>query len=127
MIDVVFQLLIFFLVCTEIATYDRIEDLTLPDASAAIEERVMPTRLIISVNRKNQVMILGRVRTMDEVAGYLRIEKRQYSLEGEKTKQPVLIQADRQAHWQVVQDIIEKASELKFWRLSFATTIAVKE
>jgi biopolymer transport protein ExbD len=120
MIDVVFQLLIFFLVVSEIATYDRIEDLTLPHARAAITEKVLPDRLIISVDTHNQIWIAGRVQSLDEVKRYLSIEKSIHGTGPGKTGQPVLIQADKHADWRVVQDILERANELKFWRLSFA-------
>ena len=123
MIDIVFQLIIFFLVVSEFASYDRIADLTLPSASEAKAEDVaVPDRLIISVDRLGRIWIAGRERTMADVDRYLRVEKNQRGEErGKKTGLPVLIQADRNAAWRVIQDVIEKANELKIWRLSFAT------
>jgi biopolymer transport protein ExbD len=120
MIDVVFQLLIFFLVVSEIASYDRVENLTLPEASEAINEQVLPDRLIISIDRFNQIWIARGQRTMEDVKRYLRIERQIRGAGQRKVNQPVLIQADYNSRWQVVQDIIEAANELKFWHLSFA-------
>lgn len=119
MIDVTFQLLIFFMVCTELATYDRVEDLHLPVADQAKPETIRPDRLIISVDRKNQIWIRGRVCTLARVERELEVEKRARGFGTGRTKQPILIQADRNARWQVIQDIIEKANEQKFWQLSF--------
>ena len=115
MIDIVFQLIIFFLVVSEIASNDRIENLVLPAASQAKAEEALPGRLIISVDTSNQIYIAGQPVNMAQVESHLRAEK---SLR-RRTDQPVLIQADRYAKWEVVQDIIEKASQLKFWKLSF--------
>ncbi len=126
MIDVVFQLLIFFLVVSEIASRDHIEDLTLPVASEAKEEEAMPDRLVISVSHKageDRIWIAGRVRTINEVENYLRVEKQFRGSGAGETKQPVLIQADRHAKWQTIQDIMEKASKLQFWRLSFGVKL----
>ena len=123
MIDIVFLLIIFFLVVSEIASYDRIENLTLPVASEAMSEHKFPDRLIISVDTYNRIFIGGRERTMTEVGRLLKAEReiRRKNGGGEgKTKQPVLIQADHNAKWEVVRSIIEKANEFKFWRLSFS-------
>ena len=120
MIDIVFQLIIFFLVVSEFASYDRIDHLTLPIASQAMSEQILPTRLIISVDTFNRIFIAGNQRTMKDVERLLKAEKRMQGAGRGRTKQPVLIQADRHARWEVVQDIIEKANELKFWRLSFS-------
>ena len=120
MIDIVFLLIIFFLVVSEIASYDRIENLTLPVASEALSELQLRDRLIISVDTFNRIFIGGRERTMAEVGRLLRAEKDVRGEGKSKTKQPVLIQADHNAKWETVQKIIEKANELKFWRLSFS-------
>ena len=120
MIDVVFQLIIFFLVVSEIASYDRVENLTLPNASEAIKEQVLPDRLIISVDMNNDIWIARGKRSMRDVERYLRIEKKLRSGGRRKVDQPVLIQADRNSRWQVIQDIIETANKLKFWHLSFS-------
>ena len=126
MIDVVFQLIIFFLVVSQIISSDRIENLTLPAADEAKPERELPERLVISVDSFGRILISGRVRTIDDVERLLRLKKRQGGVKlGERTSQPILIQADRHSKWAVVQDIIETANKLKFWRLSFATKTEV--
>ncbi len=119
MIDIVFQLIIFFLVVSEIASYDRIENLTLPLADQARPEKKLKNRLVINVNKHNQIIIAGKQRTIADVERYLRAEKSLQNLGSNRSKQPVLIQADRNAKWRVVQDIVETANKLKFWRLSF--------
>jgi len=120
MIDIVFQLLIFFLVVTELATYDRIEHLTLPLASEATPEEMMHNRLIISVDTFNRIFVMGRERSIEEVEAILRVEKRLLGAGEKRTTQPILIQADRYAQWQIVQDILEKAAPLGFYKFSFS-------
>lgn len=137
MIDVVFQLLIFFIVVSEIASQDRIEDLTLPMASQAREEQVLPDRLIISIARRivpgkgeegrvDTIYIAGRAMTLQQMKDHL-ITEREYRRvpDGKETKQPLLIQADRYVQWRTVQDVLEGVSvpELKFWRVSFSVKI----
>jgi biopolymer transport protein ExbD len=121
MIDVVFLLIVFFLVVSEIVSYDHIDNLTLPIANAAVEERKMPDRLVISIDTDNNVFVAGQPRSLKDVERLLKIEKQKHGTgPTRKTGQPVLIQADRHADWKTVQDIIETANKLKFWRLSFA-------
>ncbi len=121
MIDVVFQLLIFFLVVSEFAKYDRVEDLTLPRAVTAAPEDVRsPNRLIISVDRRARVIIGGRERNKREIEFILAAE-RDIHHKGDKkgkTSQPVLIQADENARWEVIQDVLEKLSKFGFWQVS---------
>lgn len=121
MIDIVFQLIIFFLVCTEVASLDRVENLELPFATEAIPEEHKAGRLVISIDSKNQIWIGGRVRSLEEIERYLKIEKeRDKSKADEKTSQPVLIQADKFSDWRNVQNVITIASKLQFWQLSFS-------
>ena len=119
MIDVVFQLMIFFIVCSEFASYDRVENLTLPTASQVKPEPPMPDRLVISIDRDNHIIIDRRVLTLEGVEGYLRVEKKRGG-QDEAARRPVLIQGDKYCQWRVVQDIMEKAAPLGFTRLSFS-------
>ena len=135
MIDVVFQLLIFFIVVSEIASQDRIDDLTLPMASQAREEQILPDRLIISIARRSvpgkgdegrvdTIYIAGRARTIQQVKDYLTVERKYRRVaEGKETRQPLLIQADRYVQWKTVQDVLESLANLKFWRVSFSVKI----
>ena len=123
MIDVVFQLLIFFLVVSELVSQDRVEELTLPTARAAIVERVLPSRLIISVDTHNQVWIAGKIRTLDQMESYLRVERKYRGVTEGETKQPVLIAADMNSKWETIQDIMERASKMQFWKLSFSVKL----
>ena len=120
LIDIVFLLIIFFLVVSEIASYDRIDNLVLPVADEAQPENILPERLIISVDTFNDIYVGGRKRTLEDLETLLRLEKKYSGETGGRTKQPILIQADQDARWEVVQDILETAGRLKFWRISFS-------
>ncbi|MFO7900590.1 MAG: biopolymer transporter ExbD [Planctomycetota bacterium] len=143
MIDVVFLLLIFFLVVSEIVSYDRIEGLELPYAAQAKEESNVPDRIIVSIVPRKRVdpedgkmkmmdtvYIQGRIRRMydleepgaeakDEVLEYLRVERQYRGLGDEPSEQPILVQADKDVEWRVVQNVLERAARLQFYRISF--------
>lgn len=120
MIDIVFLLIIFFLVVSEIASLDRVKDLKLPTASEAKMEHEMPDRLVISIDKKSDIYVAGRRLTIADLGRLLQVQK---DVRGEgdvRTKQPVLIQADENVEWSVIQSVLEKADDLKFWKLSFS-------
>jgi biopolymer transport protein ExbD len=60
MIDVVFTLLVFFMLATKFAERERELDVQLPAASAANEPAVTPEELVINVSRDGKVSIDGR-------------------------------------------------------------------
>jgi biopolymer transport protein ExbD len=61
LIDVVFQLLIFFLVATRYEQTDRELDLPLPDASEARPLIVSPRELIINIDQDGSYHVDGKV------------------------------------------------------------------
>ncbi len=148
MIDVVFLLLIFFLVVSEIISYDHIEGLELPYAAQAREETNIPDRIIISiiprervdpadgqVRMMDTVYIQGRVQQMydlresgaearDQVLRYFRVERQYRGLGDEPSEQPILVQADRNVEWRTVQDVMERAARMRFYKMSFSVRLA---
>ncbi len=126
MIDIVFLLIIFFLVVSEIASFDHIKDLELPMASAAILEDELPGRLVISIDTNDRIFVGGQQRTVADIGRLLQAQKDVRGEGAGRTNQPVLIQADEHAKWSTVQKVIEKANDLKFWRLSFSARMKKK-
>jgi biopolymer transport protein ExbD len=61
MIDVLFMLLIFFLVTTRFDNQDREMDMPLPDASEAVPVTVAPKELFININLEGQYFVNGQV------------------------------------------------------------------
>jgi biopolymer transport protein ExbD len=60
MIDVVFTLLVFFMLATTFAERERILDLELPYASAAESKKEQPQELVINVAREGKVWVDGK-------------------------------------------------------------------
>lgn len=72
LIDVVFQLLLFFLVATRFAAEDRELDVMLPAASEARPLMAQPRELFVNIDHQGQFYIQGRVVSGDEVSQLLR-------------------------------------------------------
>jgi biopolymer transport protein ExbD len=71
MIDVVFLLMIFFLVASKLEEADRIIDVVLPKASAAKPLTVQPTEFIINIDRNGSYYAGAKPVTLPELAALL--------------------------------------------------------
>lgn len=90
LIDVVFQLLLFFLVATRFAAEDRELDVMLPAASEAKPLIAQPRELFVNIDHQGQYFIQGKIVSGDEVEHILR----QAAVDN-PANQSVIIRADR--------------------------------
>jgi biopolymer transport protein ExbD len=137
MIDVVFNLLIFFMIVTDLSQKD-LADLTLPLANHAVQDKAddPDDRIFLNVDQYGRIKHRGVTITMDELGTVLDQAKRVYNLkkkaEGEDgmeevapgafaSKLYVLLRADRDTPWQHVQWLMTIMAEQKIYKLQFAT------
>jgi biopolymer transport protein ExbD len=67
MIDVVFLLLIFFVTTSLLGELEAEVNLQLPSAETAQAPDRKPGEIIINVNTKGEIMVSGRIRTIEEL------------------------------------------------------------
>ncbi|RME35239.1 MAG: biopolymer transporter ExbD [Gammaproteobacteria bacterium] len=118
LIDVVFLLLIFFMVSTTFIHESRI-DLSLPEASQDAPEDE-PKTIEVDIDRQGRYFINGRmlVNTSKET---LRSALREAA---DGLKEPVLLlKADAQTTHQSVIDVMDAASQIGLNRIRFATRL----
>lgn len=125
MIDVVFQLLIFFMIVTEMTQSEK-ADLTLPKATEATPDDGERGRYTINVTRNGRVMLGAQYVTIDRLDEILGLVVK---LEGRKkfSETPILIRADKNTHFEKVQKIMAKCIKHKIWRISFGAMAGVEE
>ena len=97
LIDVVFLLLIFFLVATRFSEEERQLELTLPDATEALPAAIQPNEIVINITSEGQYYIDGQFRQVEQVEQILRRAQTNNPL-----TQTVVIRADKGADWQYV-------------------------
>ena len=90
LIDVVFQLIIFFLVATEFDSEDRELDVTLPKASEARPLTAEPQEIFVNIDKDGHYFMDGKSRSLDEVETLLREAKVNNPL-----SQSVILRADK--------------------------------
>jgi biopolymer transport protein ExbD len=117
LIDVVFLLLIFFMVST---TFEResVLKVDLPEASAVEEREELPETLELVIDDQGR-MFLNNQRLLDSRAET--IEAAMEQLAGERRDVPLILRADRQTPHHFVVTAMDVAAQLGFLNLSIAT------
>jgi biopolymer transport protein ExbD len=101
LIDMVFLLLIFFLVATRFMEQERELDMTLPTASEARPLTATPRELFVNIDQQGRFFVDGRFRLEEELEHVMR-----QAAANNPLTQTVVIRADRHADWQSVATAI---------------------
>jgi biopolymer transport protein ExbD len=117
LIDVVFLLLIFFMVST---TFEResVLKVDLPEASAVADREELPDSLELVIDGQGR-MYLNDQRVLDSEEGTIRAAIEQ--LAGESRDMPLVLRADRETPHHFVVTAMDVAAQLGFINLSIAT------
>ena len=97
MIDVVFNLLIFFMVVSQFASEERDLKVVLPDGSEAMPLTVKPREIFINVDQEGRYFVRSQEVTAEELSDLLV----QAALNN-PASQSVIIRADKRADWDFV-------------------------
>jgi len=97
LIDVVFLLLIFFIVSSKFAEEERELDLNLPSVTEALPASLQPQELVVNIDKEGRYYIDGAFRQPEQVEQILRRAQANNPL-----TQTVVIRADKQAEWEPV-------------------------
>jgi biopolymer transport protein ExbD len=139
MIDVVFNLIIFFMIVTDM-TQKELEDLVLPDSRASVEDKddEEEVRIIINISKKNKetyaqdrevdIKIKGQPYDLDSLKNHLwKIAETKRNPEDPSGANPsevyVLVRCDRDIAWKEVQWVMQACAhpDVRIYKLQFAT------
>ena len=123
MIDVVFQLIIFFVLVTEMAQAE-LEVLELPTADQAAPDKLGRQPLILNVTRGGEIKYRRRELNRQQLFKLLKTEAQ---LERDPTNprlsaRAVLIRGDVEAEYRYVQMIMQMCAAVGIWKLELAVT-----
>ncbi len=134
MIDVVFNLLIFFMVITDM-TQRELEELTLPFAEQAVEDADDSRfgRVTVNVRKADDWSETGEVRVMigGREYGWQRLKEYLYTAAqrgmwdpASPSEVPVLIRCDREIRWREAQWVMQACADaaIRMYRVEFATS-----
>lgn len=115
MIDVVFQLLIFFMVSTTYATDEKDLDVELPSARSGESAGGAPQQLVINVFRDGRISLAGRTLNEAELERELR-----RAASGDRATQ-VTIRGDRQANHERIVAVMDACGVAGLSNLALGT------
>ena len=116
LIDVVFLLLIFFMVSTTFERESQIQ-VQLPEASAEVDSDTPPRVLDITIDREGRFYVNQREVINTEIETLKRALEKAAMKESEL---PVIITADAQTPHQAVMTAMDAASQLGYLHMTFA-------
>ena len=117
LIDIVFLLLIFFLVATRFAEEDRELDVQLPDASEAQPLTKKPRELFININKEGKYYVTGKIVTLAELHPILNA-----AYVNNPGRTSVVIRADKRVVWQFVVSVMNACNKAKIRDYSVTTS-----
>ena len=125
LIDIVFLLVTFFMVVTEITRIDEIADLQLPSLVAARpDENPDPNRLVINVLKDGRIVVSGEARSDKWLFDALTTESRLHRDPATGIcDRPILVRADIRTPFKNVRKLIMLCVDknIKIWRMAFGT------
>ncbi|MCC9642590.1 biopolymer transporter ExbD [Rhodopirellula sp. JC740] len=102
LIDVVFLLLIFFLVTSEFEDEERQLDIVLPSATSAVPMTSKPREVVVDIDADGTVYLRGEATPLEELEKLL-----QKAVASNPTNQTVVIRADQNASFQPVVNVMD--------------------
>jgi biopolymer transport protein ExbD len=118
MIDIIFQLIIFFLAVNQFHKAETDESIRLPKASLDhVEPDVAPTaaRVVLNVRPTEGIVAAGKPVPMNELGEFLRIQKAQ----AEPAILEVWIRSDRGVPFGQIEPILAACADAGIWKLAF--------
>ncbi|HQL09903.1 MAG TPA: biopolymer transporter ExbD [Lentisphaeria bacterium] len=118
LIDIVFQLLTFFLVTATLQELEFAKEVELPIADAALTKQSEGFQEIrLNVLADGQIKVGDDLISMDRLAA----ELRRVAAEGGPGDKKILIRGDKQSHYGKIMRIMAACAQADLWNVSFAT------
>ncbi|QEG02069.1 biopolymer transport protein ExbD [Stieleria maiorica] len=102
LIDVVFLLLIFFLVTSEFEEEERRLDIVLPTATSAVPMIGKPREIVIDIDKAGEIYLRGQATSLPDLEKLLKA-----SVASNPTNQSAVIRADRESSFQPVVSVMD--------------------
>ncbi len=116
MIDVVFLLLIFFIVSWQFARFERDMEVSVPEAEETDRNARKVGEIIINIRDGGGIYLNGAQLSERELLDKLRVIAENYP------SQAVILRGDAKADFRHVIRVLDQVKEAGIWNVAFATT-----
>lgn len=119
LIDIVFLLVIFFLVATHFVRTERVEAVELPEANQpSKQETELPGRLVITITADRNYHVAAGVVTIEKIERLIQTESARHRQSNERFE--VQVRADKTIPYDMVKPVIRACAAAGKTRFSFA-------
>ncbi len=115
MIDIVFLLLIFFIVTWQVTRSETELSVSVPTAQEGAEPERQQGEIVISVLAEGTIRVEGITVNLDQLLTKLSEIAKQHE------NQPVRIRGDGKVEYQRIVEVIDTCQKAGIWNISFAT------
>ena len=115
MIDIVFLLLIFFIVTYEITRKEVDLKVFVPTSTEGVDKKRALSEIVINIREDGTTIVNGTVLSEEELT------KRLENIVRVHENQPVRLRGDGKASWQTMVEVIDVVERAGIWNISFAT------
>lgn len=115
MIDIVFLLLIFFIVTWQFTRSETELSVSVPTAEEGADPQRQRGEIIINILSNNTIRVEGVTVTLEQLQSKLAVIAEQHE------NQPVRIRGDGQVAYQGIVEVIDTCQKAGIWNISFAT------
>lgn len=116
MIDVVFLLLIFFIVLWNYARFETEIDISVPAASAGENPERTIGEIVVNVKKEGAITIEGIERSEEETLKMFR------NIVAAYPDQALILRGDKEASFDHIVKVLNLCKEANIWNISFATS-----
>lgn len=123
MIDIVFLLLIFFLVTYQITEQEKDMKVAVPTTTEGSQKARVANKIVINLSADGEISISGKVFTKDELRATLKqiVRAAEVANEGGADQQPIRIRADAEGKNQLTFELLDEIQKVGIWNIDFAT------
>lgn len=121
MLDVVLQLIIFFMVGTRFSELERQYDIQLPTVSAAQPLTSLPDEIVVNIDSEGQIVV------GNEVVSLADLEERLQSARENYAGQSVVIRGDAEGRYQRVMDVLAICHRAQITNISLSNRLAEED
>ena len=111
-LDLILNVLLFFIFATEIAAFQAIE-VTVPSSSAANKETLEKNEIILYITKDNRLNVEGKFLSKDALGAWL--------MENKKTNTFIIIRGDLESNLQAMTDVLSACRIAKIDRVKVET------
>jgi biopolymer transport protein ExbD len=116
LIDIVFLLLVFFIVTSALKQIELQTDLAVPTSDTGKLRQTRPHPYYINVTREGTILVRNRPFTVDQLRAWLKDLSRSYK----DSPPPIIIRADRDAAFQHFVKVFDACAEADIRNVAFA-------